>query len=40
MVDRSSIESEAKKEKIEQIQLKRDKSAKLFAAGVRYLFIY
>jgi len=38
MVDRSSIESEAKKEKIEQIeqiQLKRDKSAKLFAAGVR-----
>ena len=35
MIERSSIEPGAKKEKIEQIQAKKDKSAKLVAVGVR-----
>jgi hypothetical protein len=35
MLERSSIEPKAKKEKIEQIQAKKDKSAKLVAVGVR-----
>jgi len=35
MIERSSINPGAKKEKIEQIQAKKDKSAKLVAVGVR-----
>ncbi len=35
MIERSSIEPGAKKEKIEQIQVKKDKSAKLVAVGLR-----
>ena len=35
MIERSSIAPGAKKEKIEQIQAKKDKSAKLVAVGVR-----
>ena len=35
MIERSSIDSGAMKEKIEQIQAKKDKSAKLVAVGVR-----
>jgi len=35
MIERSSIDPGAKKEKIELIQAKKDKSAKLVAVGVR-----